>query len=230
MNGVHDMGGMHGFGPIVRDNPRVRVSFGTDWEARVCGMLDVSVPHYFNLDAFRYGIERMNPAHYLRAPYFERWLETIVTNMVEAGYVTREELEARTDLLRDNPDVALPRRAPGAPESSLPALPAEPLALALTPRFTVGEAVVTINIHPTGHTRLPRYARGKQGVIHRVHGPHVFADTNADGRASTLRSSTTFALRVRSSGEHRQNPARPSRSISGRAILLPLRARRAAEC
>ena len=52
----------------------------------------------------------------------------------------------------------------------------------LTPRFTVGEAVVTLNIHPTGHTRLPRYARGKQGVIHRIHGPHVFADTNADGR------------------------------------------------
>jgi nitrile hydratase subunit beta len=182
MNGVHDMGGMHGFGPIMRDNPLVRVWFGTDWEARVCGMLDVSVPRYFNLDAFRYGIERMNPAHYLRAPYFERWLETLVTNMVEAGYVTREELEARTDLLRDNPDVALPRRAPGAPESSLPALPAESLALAITPRFTVGEAVVTINIHPTGHTRLPRYARGKQGIIHRVHGPHVFADTNADGR------------------------------------------------
>jgi len=182
MNGVHDMGGMHGFGSIERDNPRARVWFRTDWEARVCGMQDMCVPRYFNLDAFRYGIERMNPAHYLRAPYFERWLETIAANMIEAGYLTREELEARTQLLRDDPDVALPRQASGAPEMTLPALPAEPLVRALSPRFTVGEAVVAMNIHPTGHTRLPRYARGKQGVIHRVHGSHVFADTNADGR------------------------------------------------
>jgi nitrile hydratase beta subunit len=182
MNGVHDMGGMHGFGSIERDNPWARVWFRTDWEARVCGMQDMCVPRYFNLDAFRYGIERMNPAHYLRAPYFERWLETIATNMIEAGYLTREELEARTQLLRDDPDVALPRQASGAPEMTLPALPAEPLVRALSPRFTIGEAVVAMNIHPTGHTRLPRYARGKQGVIHRVHGSHVFADTNADGR------------------------------------------------
>jgi nitrile hydratase subunit beta len=183
MNGVHDMGGMHGFGPIERDNPQARVWFGTDWEARVCGMQDVCVPRYFNLDAFRYGIERMNPAHYLRAPYFERWLETIATNMIEAGYLTREELEARTERFQDNPDVALPGEAPSPAELTLPPLPTKPLTSALTPRFTVGEAVVTMNIHPTSHTRLPRYARGKQGVVLRVHGPHVFADTNADGRS-----------------------------------------------
>ena len=184
MNGVHDMGGMHGFGPIERDNPQARVWFGTDWEARVCGMQDVCVPRYFNLDAFRYGIERMNPAHYLRAPYFERWLETIATNMIEAGYLTREELEARTELVRDGMDAASPRQAPGALEMTLPDHPvtATPVMPTLTPRFTVGDAVVTMNIHPTGHTRLPRYARGKQGVIHKVHGPHVFADTNADAR------------------------------------------------
>jgi nitrile hydratase len=182
MNGVHDLGGMHGFGPIERDNPRARVWFRTDWEARVCGMQDVSVPRYFNLDAFRYGIERMNPAHYLRAPYFERWLETIATNMIEAGYLTREELEARTELLRDDREFALPHQARATSKVPPPPLPARPLMPELTPRFTVGEAVVTLNIHPTGHTRLPRYARGKQGVIHRIHGPHVFADTNADGR------------------------------------------------
>jgi nitrile hydratase subunit beta len=182
MNGVHDLGGMHGFGPIERDNPKARVWFGTDWEARVCGMQDVCVPRYFNLDAFRYGIERMNPAHYLRAPYFERWLETIATNMIEAGHLTREELEARTELLRDGRDIALPRQARSTPREPLPSVPAAPLVPELTPCFIVGETVVTRNIHPTGHTRLPRYARGKQGVIHRIHGPHVFADTNADGR------------------------------------------------
>jgi nitrile hydratase subunit beta len=182
MNGVHDLGGMHGFGPIERDNPQARVWFGTDWEARVCGMQDVCVPRYFNLDAFRYGIERMNPAHYLRAPYFERWLETVATNMIEAGHLTREELEARTELLQEDRDIALPHQARGTSKVPPPPLPVQPLMPELTPRFTVGEAVVTLNIHPTGHTRLPRYARGKQGVIQRIHGPHVFADTNADGR------------------------------------------------
>ena len=182
MNGVHDMGGMHGFGPIARDDPRTPVWFGTDWEARVCGMQDLCVPRYFNLDAFRYGIERMDPAHYLRSPYFERWLETIVTNIVEAGYLTREELAARTALLRDSPDAALPGPVPDGSAATLSALPANPHMPTLTPRFDVGEAVVTVNSHPTGHTRLPRYARGKRGVIHRIHGAHVFADTSADGR------------------------------------------------
>jgi nitrile hydratase beta subunit len=182
MNGVHDMGGMHGFGPIEGYTPRARVWFGTTWEARVCGMTDVCVPRYFNLDAFRYGIERMDPTHYLRAPYFERWLETIATNMIEAGYLTREELAAHIAWLRDNPGAEVPRLAPDVPERSLSDPPAQPLMPALPPRFTVGEVVVTRNIHPIGHTRLPRYARGKQGVIHRIHGPHVFADTNADGR------------------------------------------------
>ena len=182
MNGVHDMGGMHGFGPVRRDDPRARVSFATDWEARVCAMLDGCVPRYFNLDAFRYGIESMDPAHYLRAPYFERWLETIATNLIEAGHLTREELDARTELVRRDPGAAVLRRAAGAPEVTLPALPTEPVVPALVPRFAVGDAVATRNVHPTGHTRLPRYARGRRGVIHRVHGPHVFADTNADGR------------------------------------------------
>lgn len=182
MNGIHDMGGMHGFGPIEGHIPPSRVWFGTDWEARVCAMQDLCVPRYFNLDAFRYGIERMEPAHYLRAPYFERWLETIITNMIEAGYLTREDLAARIAWLRDHPDAEVPRHASGVVEQALPDPAAQPLLPARTPRFAVGEAVVTRNIHPTGHTRLPRYARGKQGVIQRIHGTYVLADTNADGR------------------------------------------------
>ena len=73
MNGVHDMGGMHGFGPIVREENEPL--FHAAWEARVRAMVVVARSRgYFNIDAFRYGIERMDPAHYLRAPYFERWL------------------------------------------------------------------------------------------------------------------------------------------------------------
>lgn len=182
MNGVHDMGGMHGFGLIQRDDPNQRVWFGAEWEARVCGMQDLLIPRYFNLDAFRYGIERMDPAHYLRAPYFERWLETLATNMIEAGHLTRDEFDERTAVLRENTETPLPRQHLGDPETHPPAPPPKPLVPDLAPRFGVGDAVLTRNVHPTGHTRLPRYARGKRGVVHLVHGTHVFADTYADGR------------------------------------------------
>ena len=117
--------------------------------------------------------------HYLRSSYFERWLETIAANLIEGGFLTAAELDARTDLLRRQPD------APSPPPPSVPA-PApvpvpNPALEAHAPRFAPGDAVVTRNIHPPGHTRLPRYARGKRGVIHLVHGPAVFADTNAHG-------------------------------------------------
>ena len=91
MNGVHDMGGMHGFGPIERGPRRRR--FHADWEGASFGIEELTADRYFNLDAFRYGIERMEPAHYLRAPYFERWLATIEANLIEGGFLTGEELE-----------------------------------------------------------------------------------------------------------------------------------------
>jgi nitrile hydratase subunit beta len=178
MDGIHDLGGMHGFGPIDLGE-HGQATFHADWEVRVGALVGVTVGRYFNLDAFRHGIERMDPAHYLRAPYFERWLTTIATNLIEGGLLTAEELDARTDLLRRHPDAALPR--PDAGSARMPEPAPEPALPALTPRFAIGDAVVARNVHPRGHTRLPRYARGKRGVIHLVHGPEVFADTNAHG-------------------------------------------------
>jgi nitrile hydratase len=175
MNGVHDMGGMHGFGPIVREeNEPV---FHADWEARVWAMEQFMVGVY-NLDAFRYGIERMPPAEYLRSSYYERWLATVEYNLVQHNIVSAAELEARVEQLRRQPEAALPQ--PAAYHRVQPA-PAEPLPT-LTPRFKVGDAIVTRNVHPAHHTRLARYTRGKRGVIHLVHGPEIFADTNAHGR------------------------------------------------
>jgi nitrile hydratase len=89
MNGVHDMGGMHGFGPIVREENEPL--FHAAWEARVRAMVVVARSRgYFNIDASRYGIERMDPAHYLRAPYFERWLASMELNLIEGGFLTGE--------------------------------------------------------------------------------------------------------------------------------------------
>lgn len=179
MNGVHDMGGMHGFGPVKPEANEPL--FHAEWEAHVRAMQSATVGRFFNLDEFRYGIEQMDPAHYLRSSYFERWLATIEYNLIQKGVVTSAELDARTELLRQQPDAELP--LPGSVENpwrTAERLP-KPEIPELTPRFAVGDAVVTRNQHPTGHTRLPRYVRGKRGVIHLVQGPEVFADTNAHG-------------------------------------------------
>jgi nitrile hydratase subunit beta len=178
MNGVHDMGGMHGFGPIAREENEPL--FHADWEAHVRAMMtEVRSRGYFNIDASRHGIERMEPAHYLRASYYERWLSTIELNLMEGGFIASEELDARTELLREGSEATLPRSAAIA---TVPEPPSEGLDSPLPePHFAVGDAVVTRNIHPPGHTRLPRYARGKRGVIQRLHGAQIFPDSNAHG-------------------------------------------------
>jgi nitrile hydratase beta subunit len=178
MNGVHDMGGMHGFGPIVREENEPL--FHAPWEAHVRALESLAVGRdYLNIDAFRHGIERMQPAHYLRAPYYERWLASIELNLIEGGFLTREELDSRTQLLREDPEVTVPDHVAiaGVPETQ-EQISDSPLPVS---RYAVGDAVVTRNVHPSGHTRLPRYARGMRGVIQRLHGAQIFPDTNAHG-------------------------------------------------
>ena len=179
MNGVHDLGGMHGFGPIDL-GPYGRATIHADWEWRVVGLQELTTGPYFNIDAFRYGIERMPPAHYLRASYFERWLETMVTNLIESGFLTADELDTRTERPWQS-NAALPRPPTGVNRLAAQVPPADPALSAPTARFAPGDVVITRNVHPTGHTRLPRYTRGKRGVISCIHGPEVFPDTNAHG-------------------------------------------------
>jgi nitrile hydratase len=177
VNGIHDMGGMHGFGPIEREqNEPV---FHADWEGRVYAMMGlVRRQGLFNLDEFRYGIEQMAPADYLTSSYYERWLASTEYNLLLKGAIGAGELEARVALLREQPDTALPPPAAFRPEPEHGEAPPP----RIVPRFVVGDPVVTHNQHPTGHTRLPRYLRGKRGRINLVHGPEVFADASAHGR------------------------------------------------
>lgn len=177
MNGVHDLGGMHGFGPVERevDEPL----FHAPWEGRVRAMMNLSVArNYFTEDASRYGIERMAPAAYLASTYFERWLASVEYNLIEQGFISEDELKERITFLDQHPGVELPRTGGPVSPASMQEEPAPP---AITPRFAVGDAVMTRNTHPRGHTRLPRYARGKRGVIVRNHGAQTFPDTNAHG-------------------------------------------------
>jgi nitrile hydratase len=170
---------MHGFGPIEREEHEP--PFHAAWEAHVRALNSLSqAGGLFNSDAMRYGIERMAPAAYLHTSYYGRWLASLEYNLLKQGLVSADELEARVAFLRDHPEAAPPPVArPDVPPRAQQTRPREPAEV--TPRFAVGDAVVTRNVHPTGHTRLPRYARGKRGVIHLVHGSQFFPDTNAHG-------------------------------------------------
>jgi nitrile hydratase beta subunit len=186
MNGVHDMGGMHGFGPVERDD----VNFHAEWEKRVYALnAVVRIQRMFNIDEFRHGIERMPPADYLRSTYYERWLATIERNLVEKGILRRDEIDARHAAIAADPAAELPRRedpalAAHVVERQL-ATGEPPRREGARPRFRAGQAVRTRNVHPAGHTRLPRYARGKAGVIARFHGVDTLPDASAHGRGAS---------------------------------------------
>ena len=109
MNGAHDMGGMHGFGPVVREENEPL--FHNAWERTVYGMQRaIRARGIINIDESRHGIERMPPAEYLAASYYERWLSSLERNLVDKGIVTREELASRAAELREHPDAPLPER------------------------------------------------------------------------------------------------------------------------
>jgi len=184
MDGVHDLGGMQGFGPIEREENEP--AFHAAWEAAVLAMMRAGGSRgLFNIDEFRHGIERMNPAHYLRAGYYEKWLDGVTRLLVEKGVVSRGELEARVAFFEKKPDAPATTALPGPPPAEVAFDPRWVQDViretGATPRFGPGDPVLTRQIHPHGHTRLPRYARGKRGVIHRCHGIHVFPDSNAHG-------------------------------------------------
>jgi nitrile hydratase subunit beta len=183
MNGIHDLGGMHGFGPVARETDEP--PFHAAWEGRMFGISRACVlTKVFNQDEARHGIERMAPAAYLSASYYERFLARTLRLLAEKGLVSRDEFEARVARLGEHPDAPAPRREDPAlvarvdrgfrarPDYRRPSAP---------PRFAPGDPVLTHNHHPVGHTRLPRYARAKRGIIHRVHGGFIFPDTNAHG-------------------------------------------------
>ncbi len=177
MNGVHDMGGMHGLGPIeVEKNEPV---FHADWEAKTFALnLASGFLGKWNIDISRFAREQMPAAEYLATTYYEHWLWGLRKLLVEKGLVTAKELEtgqpeakakdARVLRLAEVTEALRNRRAARLDDE-------------VASKFKPGDRVVARNINPTGHTRLPRYVRGRQGVIDRDHGVFIFADTNAMG-------------------------------------------------
>ncbi|MBV8844443.1 MAG: nitrile hydratase subunit beta [Bryobacterales bacterium] len=177
MNGIHDLGGMHGMGPIVREeNEPV---FHEPWEGRVYAITRaIGAFGKWNLDASRHAIEMLPPADYLRMSYYEKWLARNIGLLIRHGIITREEIETGKAATEAAPALRRLSAAEAAAHANRRDRYSRPDAAAVA-RFVVGDRVRARNMNPEGHTRLPRYARGKQGVISRHHGIFVFPDTNA---------------------------------------------------
>lgn len=176
MNGVHDMGGMHGLGPIQYE--RNEPVFHAPWEGRAFALnLAAAAWRKWSLDGLRHQIECIPAAEYLRMSYYEKWLTAVTERLVKSGLVTRAEAESG-------------KPAPGSSKASPPLTAAQVPAMlrsgalasrdvSVAPSFRAGQPVRARNINPVGHTRLPRYARGKLGIVDRDHGVYVFPDTIA---------------------------------------------------
>jgi nitrile hydratase len=186
MNSIHDMGGMEGFGPILPE--KNEPVFHTAWERRMFGLSGATAFAVgYNDDHFRREIERVPALDYLQSSYYELWYRSTVRLLEERGLL-----------------------GPGAPKGIGPRLAADDVErtmrggfstrmpeVEVAPGFKAGDRVRAKNLHPSGHTRLPRYARGKLGTIHADHGVFSFADSNArgDGPAPQHLYAVMFAAR-----------------------------------
>ena len=174
MNSVHDMGGMQGLGRVAPE-PDEPV-FHADWERRVHALV-IASPTRGNIDAGRHQRELIPGPDYLRMTYYEKWLAGLCEMLVGGGAVTRAELAS------GRPDARAPKATPRLrPDAVTPALThrgSYQREIPAAPAFAVGDAVRARNVHPNGHTRLPRYVRGRIGVVERLHGAHVFPDVHA---------------------------------------------------
>jgi nitrile hydratase subunit beta len=177
MNGIHDMGGMQDFGPVKPE--KNEPVFHSSWEARAFALW-MAVPGDWSINADRFQKELIPPAEYLRMSYYEKVTVGIEELAVKTRLVTRKELVSAKPSGPAPPSVQVLRASEVAATiakgyRSRRDVPAKP-------HFLIGQRVRARNIHPLGHTRLPRYARGKTGTIAADYGVFVFPDSDAQGQ------------------------------------------------
>jgi nitrile hydratase subunit beta len=180
VDGIHDLGGMQGFGAV--DHAPAEPVFHEQWEGRARALMEVVLGAVQpNGGEFRHAIERMSPGHYLTSSYYEHWLTAAATLAVEHGLFTREDLEARAGgaFPLSGPVLAPPVTGPGTDRGE--------------PRFGIGDQVRVREWHPPGHTRCPRYIRGKTGVVVRHDGSYSLPDVEA--HSSARRHEPTYSVR-----------------------------------
>ena len=176
MNGVHDMGGAQGYGPVLIEHEAPL--FHAAWEKRALGLtLAMGATGQWNIDQSRSARESLPAATYLSSSYYRIWTLGLERLTLDRGLVFADELAAGHALHPAKPvarvlrapevDAALARGTSAARANQAPA------------HFVLGQRVRAINAHPSGHTRVPRYVRGRAGIISFVHGCHVYADRHA---------------------------------------------------
>ncbi len=176
MNGIHDMGGMQDMGP-VRPEKNEPV-FHAPWEGRMFA-IDLAFDGDWPGSSGRYQRELIPPAEYLRVSYYEKWYTGFTELLVNYGFLTREELDSgkaagpakKKGHVMTGVEVAQTIAAGWPSSSDVPA----------QPHFLAGQRVRARNMNPVSHTRLPRYARGKIGMVVQDHGVFVFPDASVQG-------------------------------------------------
>lgn len=173
MNSVHDLGGMQNFGPVDIENSEQ--VFHARWEGRVLGLqraiLSLGV---WNIDVFRYQQECVRPSDYLSWSYYERWARTLAITAIEKGLISEDELSSE-EVEPGNSEYLSRRLTQHTVGRAFVRGNFECQGTA-SPKFEIGDRVQTKDLNPIGHTRIPRYARGRNGVIVAIRGRHVFPD------------------------------------------------------
>ncbi|WP_269930292.1 nitrile hydratase subunit beta [Aminobacter sp. HY435] len=178
MNGPHDLGGQMGFGPVTPEKDER--CFHAEWEKRALGVtLTAGAMGAWNIDESRHMRESLHPADYYASSYYEIWIKALERLLQRHRFVTANDLAAGEAV----DSAATPKRVLKAENVSAALAKGGPCDRPVegAAHFAVGQRVRTRNFHPTGHTRLPRYARGKMGVIDAVREGFVFPDSNAQG-------------------------------------------------
>ncbi len=179
MNRPHDVGGQMGFGPVAPepDEP----FFHAEWEKRALGLvISAGGMGAWTIDESRHARESLAPAVYYASSYYEIWTRGLETLLQRHGFVTAADLAAGHAV---DPG-RTPRRLLKADQAAAAMARGGPCNRAVTtpPRFAAGQRVRARNMHPEHHTRLPRYARGRMGMIEAVREGYVLPDSNAHGR------------------------------------------------
>ena len=179
MNGIHDIGGMDNIGPvnIEKDEP----VFHEDWEKKVYAMtLATMGAGIFVTDEVRYMTETIPPADYLTFSYYEKWLYSLEQLMLQKNIATGEELKSgkvTAPELTAGVEAASVERMQYGMNNRIPVF----VDADILPKFKVGDSIIARNINPLHHTRIPRYIRGRRGVVEMHHGIFLLPDTNAHG-------------------------------------------------
>ena len=175
MDGVHDMGGMDGFGK-VEPEPN-EPPFHAPWEGRVLALQrSLGYARAWSIDGFRFAQEKLHPMVYLGASYYQRWALAMQHAAIERGYVAEEEVAAGH---ARRPGTSFERKLTATAFSEALSRGSYYRQAPAPARFKRGDRVRARNVHPLTHTRLPRYVRGHVGTVELVHGCHAFPDAVA---------------------------------------------------